>query len=216
MIKCVALFIEPHYYKEEVVMKKCIAVMLVGLMIITGTACNKSTDMSEATTKYESHITQKVENTDERLYKEIELINSPSESLRFSSKRKAEYPEYDKEIMDALVYQIERYKDEPDRTYHTIFRTFPSSLFTEAYIEELNEEYGLDMDINKWEEFTDGMVIGYYYLLTADEIRALADKDIVCYYVGSGEGNVKDANIDTLEGIYEYCELYGDQFIQFK
>lgn len=197
-------------------MKKCMAVIILGLMVVAETGCSKSTDLSETTTKYDSHITQKVDNQDERLYKEIELINSPSESLKFRSKRDKEYPEYDIEIMDALVYQMERYKDDPDRTYHTLFRTLPSSLFSEEYIEELNEEYGLDMDISKWEEFTDGMVIGYYYLLTADEIRALADKDIICYYVGSGEGDVNKANIDTLEGIYEYCELYGDQYIQYK
>ena len=197
-------------------MKKCIAVMLLGLMVVAETGCSKSSDSSETTTKYVSKVSQKVDNPDERLYKEIELINSPSDCRKFRSKRNEEYPDYDIEIMDALVYQMERYKDDPDRTYHTLFCTFPSSLFTEEYIAEINEEYGLDMELDKWEEFTDGMVIGYYYLLTADEIRALADKDIVCYYVGSGEGDVNKANIDTLEGIYEYCELYGDQYIQYK
>jgi hypothetical protein len=197
-------------------MKKCIAIIMLGIMVLSGSGCNKSTDLPDATTKGELRITQKVDNPDERLYKEIQFVKPAPEHLEFESKRKEEYPEYDLEIRNALVYQMERYKDEPDRTYHTLFRTLPSSLFSEEYIEELNEEYGLDMDISKWEEFTDGMVIGYYYLLTADEIRALADKDIICYYVGSGEGDVNKANIDTLEGINVYCELYGDQYIQYK
>ena len=197
-------------------MKKGIVVLILGLMIVAGTGCNKSSDASETTTGSELYISQKVDNPDERLYREIKLLKPAPQHLDFESKRNKEHPEYDPEIRNALVYQMERYKDEPDRTYHTLFCTFPSSLFSEEYIEELNEEYGLDMDISKWEEFTDGMVIGYYYLLTADEIRALADKDIVCYYVGSGEGDVNKANIDTREGIYEYCELYGDQYIQYK
>ena len=193
-------------------MKKCIAVMLLGLMVVAGTGCNK-----DATTIKEDHrIILKVDNQDERLYREIEYINQDSLANAVYNKRKKEYPEYNINILPALVYQMERYKDEPDRTYHTFFCSWPNALFTEEFVEDINEEYGLDMDISKWEAFTDDLFIGYYYLLTADEIKALADKGIGCYYVGSREGEEKNINIDTLEGIYEYCELYGDQYIQYK
>jgi hypothetical protein len=53
----------------------------------------------------------------------------------------------------------------------------------------------------------------YYYLLTAEQIIALADSGAGCYYVGSGEGDYKNINWDTVEGINEYCELLGDMYI---
>lgn len=53
----------------------------------------------------------------------------------------------------------------------------------------------------------------YYYLLTAEQIIALADSGAKCYYVGSGEGNYKNMNWDTIEGINAYCELHGDMYI---
>ena len=45
----------------------------------------------------------------------------------------------------------------------------------------------------------------YYYLLTAEQIIALADSGEKCYYVGSGEGDYKNMNWDTVEGINAYC-----------
>ncbi len=53
----------------------------------------------------------------------------------------------------------------------------------------------------------------YYYLLTAEQIIALADNGAKCYYVGSGEGDYKYMNWDTVEGIDAYCELHGDMYI---
>lgn len=53
----------------------------------------------------------------------------------------------------------------------------------------------------------------YYYLLTAEQIIALADSGAKCYYVGSGEGDYKNMNWDTVEGINAYCELHGDMYI---
>ena len=53
----------------------------------------------------------------------------------------------------------------------------------------------------------------YYYIFTADEIYAMAEAGIFCYYVGSGEGSREDANWDTPEGINVWCELLGDSYL---
>lgn len=53
----------------------------------------------------------------------------------------------------------------------------------------------------------------YYYLLTAEQIIALADSGAKCYYVGSGKGDYKNMNWDTVEGVNAYCELHGDMYI---
>lgn len=53
----------------------------------------------------------------------------------------------------------------------------------------------------------------YYYLLTSEQIVALADSGTKCYYVGSGKGDYKNMNWDTVEGINTYCELHGDMYI---
>lgn len=53
----------------------------------------------------------------------------------------------------------------------------------------------------------------YYHLLTAEQIVAIADGGAKCCYVGSGEGDHKNINWDTVEGINVYCELYGDMYI---
>ena len=202
-------------------MKKCIAVILVGLMAVSGIGCNKERDTIKVEETIEAPEVEfrdifEIDNSDERLYKKIENINQDPMAINLYNKRMKEYPEYNINILSGLVYQMELYKDEPDRIYHTFFCTLPNTFFAEGEIESINEEYGLDMDINKWEEVSNEWRIGYYYLLTADEIKALADKGIKCYYVGSGEGDKNDVSIDTLEGIYEYCELYGDQYIQVK
>lgn len=53
----------------------------------------------------------------------------------------------------------------------------------------------------------------FYYLLTANQITALADNGAMCFYIGSGEGVYDDINWDTNEGISTFCELYGDMYV---
>ena len=53
----------------------------------------------------------------------------------------------------------------------------------------------------------------YYYCLTAEQIIALAENGTWCLYVGSGQGDHKDVNWDTKDGINTYCELNGDMYV---
>lgn len=54
---------------------------------------------------------------------------------------------------------------------------------------------------------------GYYYFLTAEQVIALAESGARCFYVGSGQGDYKDMNWDTKDGISAFCELHGDMYI---
>ena len=53
----------------------------------------------------------------------------------------------------------------------------------------------------------------YFYRLTTEQIVALAESGTQCFYVGSGQGDHKDVNWDTKEGINAYCELNGDMYV---
>ncbi len=53
----------------------------------------------------------------------------------------------------------------------------------------------------------------YYYRLTAGQIVALAESGAWCLYIGSGQGNYKDINWDTRDGIDAFCELEGDMYV---
>lgn len=52
----------------------------------------------------------------------------------------------------------------------------------------------------------------YFTMLTSDQIHALAESNVKCFYVGSGIGDYKDMNWDTKDGINTYCEIFGDMF----
>lgn len=52
---------------------------------------------------------------------------------------------------------------------------------------------------------------GYYFLFTAEELKALADKGFYLSFVGSGEGDPPGADWFTTAGGTEgFCEYYGD------
>ena len=58
---------------------------------------------------------------------------------------------------------------------------------------------------------------GYYFLFTAAELRALADKGFYLFYVGSGEGEQPGADwYKTAEGMERVCEYYGDFIVGKK
>lgn len=63
------------------------------------------------------------------------------------------------------------------------------------------------------EWFTEGNA--YYCRLTARELFVLNSYGITCLYVGSGEGDLKQAETQS-ERIDAYCELYGDCLVGVK
>ncbi len=197
---------------------KNMTVILTLLILTVVTGCRKETTTNQNVQS--TYWMNEVEKQDDALYRGVIMLAHDSTYNNFVSRRDKEYPDYNPRVGTSLVYQIERYKDDPNRTYHTFFCTIPATVFTKDFIDSINDKYELDLDMDEWEalcgDWEDGPENKYYYTLTAKEILALADSGVICYYVGSGEGNREDVEFDTLEGIYTFCELYGDQYIQYK
>ena len=121
---------------------------------------------------------------------------------------------YNPRIQAALACVMEAHKDEPEYLYHAIVHSGNLADWHEVmfYInnDATNEVY-FNMDYWIRKECEDGLD-KYYYIFTAAEIKILAENDITCAYVGSGKGDVEKANLETAEGILEYCELYSDGY----
>ena len=188
-----------------------VIVICLLLSVITITGGCKSREGIEVTDK---HQVINVDNTNEELYRQIVFLNyDQNVSLSAYEHRPEGYPFF---INSALAIQMEKYKDEPDRKYHVVIDNLGEEMSVEL-IDEINEEKGLSLDIDDWEKvYWLGLSLNYYYLLTAEEIWALADKGVYLCYVGTGVGDIKDANWDTEEGKEVYCQLYGDQVIRYE
>lgn len=193
------------------------------LIMVAITGCTQKKETTQETQNqslYEIYWVNEDDIQNEELYEAAILLDYDSSYNVLFQKREQEYPEYAMEIGSALVYQIERYKDEPDRTFHTMFYTIPETTLTEAFVEGVNEKYNLDLNIDEWEGMKEDWETSpdgkYYCKLTAKEITALADSGIICKYIGSGEGDKNAVEFETVGGIYIFCELYGDQYIHYK
>ncbi len=195
--------------------KYIVGILTVAIMIAF-TGCRKEKDpMADLDP---TQWMNEVDKQSDKLYDGVTALNNDSTYNTLYNKRCEEYPEYALEIGSSLVYQMERYKEEPEKTFHVIFYTMPETPLTQEFVDGINEKYNLDLNIDEWEGMNGNWIedIMYYHTLTAKEIIALADCHIVCRYIGSGEGKKTDVNFDTLEGIYVFNELYGDQYVQYK
>lgn len=199
---------------------KLIATILMVSTLITAVGCSKEKSTKQAPIQEPFYWITEFDNPDENLYQGIAMVEHDATFSILSRKREREYKEYNKSILTALVYQMERYKDNPDKTFHVLFFTYPYTVLTEEWVEDINEKCDLNMNMNDWVvmhgEWPEQAAIKYYYTLTAQEIKALAEQGATCMYVGSGEGDRADINMDTDEGQYVFLELYGDQVIQYK
>ena len=183
--------------------------LLLSLITITG-GC-KSREGIELT---EEHQIITVDSNNEELYRQIVFLSyDQNVALSAYDCRPEGYPFF---INSALAMQMEKYKTEPDRKYHVVIDNIGEEMPAEL-IDEINEENELSLNIDNWEKvYWGGCFPRYYYLLTAEEIWALADKGVYLHYVGTGVGDIKDANWDTEEGKDVYCQLYGDQVIRYE
>ncbi|MGN0374371.1 MAG: hypothetical protein ACI4EN_02640 [Butyrivibrio sp.] len=183
--------------------------LLLSLITIIG-GC-KSREGIELTDKH--HIIT-VDNANEELYRQIVFLSyDQNVGLSAYAHRPEGYPFF---INSALAMQMEKYKTEQDRKFHVVIDNIDEEIPVEL-IDEINEENGLSLNVDNWEKvYWGGCLPRYYYLLTAEEIWALADKEVYLCYVGTGVGDIKDANWDTEEGKEVYCQLYGDQVIRYE
>ena len=199
--------------------KKIICCIVIGVMIVC-TACNKEQKRNVV------WISEEFDVVDKELYPKIavvSLVTITPEELQRSNEDVRQYGN----ILDGLVWKLKRYSEDKDKKYHVAIEyenydtdtvTFTETFVTAEYIEKVNEKYGLNLNIDDWicfeEEIMDNKY--YYYTFTAEEIFALSDSGICCYYIGSGEGNMEDIDYNTPEGIETYFELYGDGIVQYK
>lgn len=202
-------------------MKLVKRIIFIGLILVMTTnfnGCRKKSEETKATT-----WSCNVESTDETLYKKIvglRLNQIPQKLQKKAEDMEGKYLN----IADALAWELKRHSDDKDRKYHVIleYNDFiyqnpeQTGEIPPEVMEMINEKYDRDFKIEDWSVVMQYMFVTYYYTFTADEIYDLADFGIACYYVGSGEGDIKDVNFETEEGIETFFELYGDGHIQYK
>lgn len=123
--------------------------------------------------------------------------------------------------VSTLALKMELNKDNPDMLYHiVVFNWKQDEINTRDIVDQINAEKGMNLNMDDWFQFCDDEGfwhdIKYYYIFTVEEVNALAEAGLTCYYVGSGEGSEEEANWDTPEGLDIYCELYGDDYVQYR
>ena len=196
-------------------MKKNTFVFVVLLILLCGCA-NK--DVIE---KPQILSTEIINSDNEELYDCVLALDGWHDKMNsLWAKNNIDCPEYDYHIGSALVWQLEKNRENSDKLYHVIVHTDTSEAISEDLIEQIKKENNIDLNINDW-VILHGWLNAesnhyYYYMFTAKEIKALAQNGLWCKYVGSGIGDADAINMDTDEGIDVFCELYGDQYSQGK
>ncbi len=124
---------------------------------------------------------------------------------------------YSFNIGPALALKMSITEDEDYK--YTVIVTFPENTDPKQFVEDINAKVSTKSPI----DFKDAMKVNFsggfnldrklYFILTADQITALAENGAKCSYVGSGEGKYEDQNFDTPHGISTYCELHGDSYV---
>ncbi len=115
------------------------------------------------------------------------------------------YSRWDQLTLGATRLEIIRmlHDGEPDFLYHTL-------VVPGASVEDAIPSVWRTVEMPNGET-------GYYFLFTAAELRALADKGFYLFYVGSGEGELPGADwYKTAEGMERVCEYYGDFIVGKK
>lgn len=186
--------------------------------------CDKKEEMvsKETESKFDIHATswvRMINSENSELYGSITIFSGGnSDHVALYDKRCARFPEYDYHIGSALVWNMEKQKNNSEKKFHVIISNDLQGDISEDIIKQVNEEYNLQLNMNEWVKIQGVFDINhlYYYKLTCKEIKALASKGLWCGYVGSGEGDIDDVNLNTDEGIDVLCELYGDQYIRYQ
>ncbi len=150
----------------------------------------------------------------EQLYASVEVLPDGGTSPLLS--RPADCPQ---EIGPALGTMLSLYKSDPNRLYHVAFclnavagredrdavagkLRNPDALFADEWValsDVASPESGGDAD--GW----------FYYLFTADEVRALASVGLQCRLVGNGE-TLSAGQLTQEQAIEHICQFNGDSF----
>lgn len=105
---------------------------------------------------------------------------------------------------------------EDDAEFNVLIYTF-KDMKIEDVISKVNETISEEIPIDQLKavEVENDIIENikkYYLILNTEQINVLAENQVKCMYIGSGIGEYKDMNWDTVEGIKTYCEIRGDMY----
>ena len=150
----------------------------------------------------------------ELLYASVEVLPERTASPLLS--RPSDCPP---EIGPALGTMLSLYNTEPNRLYHVAFclNAVVGREGREAVVGKLQDPGALHAD--EWVALSDVAAPGsggdaagwFYYLFTADEVRALASAGLQCRFVGDGEALSTD-ELTQEQAIEHICQYSGDSF----
>lgn len=197
-------------------MRKIILIILVLFILVCGCVRDK-----ENNKKPEVSWSEMVNSNNDELYDCIMSSQAWHDKANtLWNLRTSRFPEYDYHIGSALVWQIEKNTENSNERYHVMVYNVTNEIISEDIIERINEENNLNLNISDWAVLHGWQNVEsnyyYYYTFTAEEIIALAVNGLCCAYVGSGIGNADEVDMSTEEGIDVFCEIYGDQYAQYK
>ena len=157
-------------------------------------------------------VTENIENRSKELYSNLDVTYYWEADIRVTKDYRP-YG-YDKNIGNALAIQMEANKENSQYKYHVVFYPNYSCNINEVLYKFNNSGDGIVFNKEYWYSIENKYYSNcYYYIFTAEEIYKMIKYGFECYYVGSGKGSLNNANWDTIEGIYEYCELLGDGYV---
>lgn len=204
-------------------LSKTITIILSLALVIGTCACNKKKNEKGINDTFPTWwVHEQINSTDEELY--VGLVGLRNDIV-IPQKICRTYEDMEKYayILDALTWQMKKYSDDKNKKYHVLIQYFDvnedpdhDGSIPKEIVDNINEKYNTSFNLEDWIKVDTMMGFQYYYLFTAEEIFALANSEIYCRYVGSGEGDIADVNFDTEEGIATFFELYGDGIIQYK
>ncbi len=192
--------------------KTVLALFAAALLALCG--CDAAGPLNVSGGSYGSDDAPSAAERTKLLYASVEVLSDREASPLLS--RPADCPQ---EIGPALGTMLSLYEAEPDRLYHVAFclNAVVGREDREAVAGKLRTPDALFAD--EWVSLSDvaaqksgGEADGwFYYLFTADEIRALASVGLQCRFVGSGESLSADG-LTQKQAIEHICQFSGDAF----
>lgn len=189
-------------------------VMLIGLGVWQNGLFDGITPTTPNHSHGESNPNRIEGNDNKNPYKTISVISTASNAGEFAADMYR--PDgYSENIGSVLALKMNM-SDEADEKYPVIV-SVPDEMTLEQLIETTNKTVNIPIESNNalLVSIADDTQSAekYLFVLTANQVVDLATNGAKCLYVGSGNGDPRDVNWDTREGIEIYCEIHGDQYI---
>ena len=155
---------------------------------------------------------------DEDYYSQVAELNN-IENSPSALKYKEEWEEKYGKVRPALAWKLERSERNPEAKWHVIMTLAEGESGSEEEIKKqieekvksINEQCGSNIDTTKWTD----VLLGYYCVVTEEELFILTNNGFYASLVGSGESDYRKMDLNTEEGADIFVELYGDGYVQY-